>query len=82
MRGLRTKLFTVRESSIFSFYKIINFAETWLTPAFCSLELGLGNFEVFSSYRNAHTSEFLRGGGVSISSKFKIKCLLKSVHNT
>lgn len=66
VRGLRTKLFTLHQTFTYSFYKIIIFTETWLTSAFCSQELRLGNYEIFRCDRNAHTSDFLRGGGVLI----------------
>lgn len=70
VRGLKTKLVSLRCSfPMFSFYDIIIFTETWLTPDISDNELGFTGFQVIRLDRNHNNSTSLQGGGVLIAIK-------------
>ncbi|XP_043471434.1 uncharacterized protein LOC122507201 [Leptopilina heterotoma] len=66
VRGLRTKLLTLRKSIPVNSAVVFVFTETWLHSSINSNELGFKNFTIYRCDRSSLTSSSLRGGGVLI----------------
>lgn len=66
MRGLRTKLHTLRYNVPLFNIDYFVFTETWLSSDITDNELGFDNYNIFRVDRSDKTSNCSRGGGVMI----------------
>lgn len=76
VRGLRSKLVSLRQSLSNSNFKIFSLTETWLNTSFRSSELGFVNCNIFRHEKNTQTSVHLRGGGVLVACDSKLNAIL------
>lgn len=74
VKGLRTKLNTIRVNIYDLDYDYLSLTETWLHSGINDNELGLHNFNIYRLDRNSNTSPYKRGGGVAI-------CVKKIYHS-
>lgn len=73
MRGLRTKLFLLRQTFLACDYDIIVLSETWLNENFLDSEICHSGYMVYRYDRNSKTSKLDRGGGVLIAVRSNLK---------